>query len=148
MTNNSVSQRGFSLIELLIVISVIAIIAAIAIPYLMAAKQASNSASAIASLRVINQCEISYRATTGSYGTATELATSGFLSDPDIPTGEKSRYQFSVTPDSATPSLDYTAEAVPLDIPVTLWYHYFVNATGVIRKNQGARATTTSPPID
>ena len=148
MTNNPISQRGFSLIELLIVVTVIAIIAAIAIPYLVAAKQASNSASAIASLRAINQCENSYRATKGSYGTADELANTGFLSDPDIPTGEKSHYQFSVTPDSTEPSLDYTAEAVPLDAPVTLWFHYFVNATGVIRKNQGARATATSPPID
>ncbi len=142
------SERGFSLIELLIVVVIIAIIAAIAIPYLMVAKQASNSASAIASLRVIHQCESSYRASTGNYGTVTQLASAGFLIDPDIPRGVKSHYQFSVTPDSTDPKLDYTAEAVPTDVPITLWYHYFVNASGVIRKNQGANATATSAPID
>ena len=141
-------DRGFSLIELLIVVAVMGIIAAVAIPYLVSARQAANSASAISSVRVIHQCESSHRATTGSYGSLTELVNAGYLTDPDLSTGIKSHYQFSITPDSTDPQLDYTAEAVPLDPPVTIWYHYFVDATGVIRKNQGTNATASSVPVD
>lgn len=141
-------QRGFSLIELLIVVAVIAIIAAIAIPYLLAARQAANAASAVASLRLIHQSQSSHRTTSGEYTDLSGLSSAGFLNDPSIASGVKQSYQFTVTPDSGDARLDYEAEAIPLSIPTTFWYHYFVNATGVIRQNQGARATASSPPVD
>jgi type IV pilus assembly protein PilA len=141
-------QRGFSLIELLIVVAVIGIIAAIAVPWLLAAKQSAKSASAVATLRLINQCEASYRATYGSYGDLTALGSTNFLQDPDIAAGVKQDYQFTVTPDPTDPSMDYQAEAVPLTAPTSLWYYYFVDATGVIRRNQGAPATATDTPIE
>jgi prepilin-type N-terminal cleavage/methylation domain-containing protein len=141
-------QRGFSLIELLIVCAVIAIIAAIAVPWLIAAKQAARAGSAVASLRLIHQCESSYRASSGRYGDLMALNTAGFLSDPDIAAGAKQQYLVTVTPDLTDPSLDYEAEAQPTTAPTTLWFHYYVNGTGVIRVKQGARATKTDPPID
>jgi prepilin-type N-terminal cleavage/methylation domain-containing protein len=141
-------QHGFSLIELLIVVAVISIIAALAIPWLIAAKQAARSASAIAALRLVHQCESSYRAARGVYGDRAALSSAKYLSDPDIIAGLKQEYQISVTPDSTDPSIAYEAEAVPLSTPTALWYHYFVNATGVIRKKQGARATANDTPIN
>lgn len=141
-------ERGFSLIELLIVVAVISIISAIAIPYLVAARQAANAASAVASLRLIHQSQSSYRSSSGVYTDRQTLINTGFLNDPALASGEKQSYQFTITPDANDPHLDYEAEAVPLSLPTTLWYYYFVNATGVIRENQGAPATVASPPVD
>lgn len=148
MPNKSISQQGFSLVELLIVVAVIGIIASIAIVYIVQAKQAANSASAISSLRTIHQSESSYRASTGNYGDMTQLGDSGFINDPALrSTGQKSLYQFTVTPDTVDAALDYTAVAVPMNLPAVNNY-FFVNATGVIRKNLGAAADISSTPID
>ena len=148
MTDNSSSQRGFSLIELLIVCAIIGIIASIAIVYVLQAKQAANSASAISSLRTIHQSESSYRASTGNYGDMTQLGNSGLINDPSLRSnGQKSMYQFTVTPDATDATLDYTAAAAPLSLP-SVNFFYFVNATGVIRKHLGAAADASSTPID
>jgi type IV pilus assembly protein PilA len=148
MANNSNSQRGFSLIELLIVCAIISIIASIAIVYVLQAKQAANSASAISSLRTIHQSESSYRASAGSYGDLTQLSNAGLINDPSLrSTGQKSMYQFTVTPDATDASLDYAADAAPLNVPAVSHF-FFINATGVIRRNLGAAADASSAPID
>jgi len=69
------NQKGFSLIELLIVVSIIGIISALAVPSLVAAKRAANEGSAIASLRLIHTCEHGFRAATGNidFGTLGQL---------------------------------------------------------------------------
>lgn len=141
-------QQGFSLIELLIVMAVIGIIAALSIPWLIAAKHSARSASAIASLRLIHQCESSYRESKGTYGDLSALGSARFLGDPDIASGKKQLYQFTVTLDSTDPSLYYEAEAVPLSTPTSLLYHYYINTTGVIRRKLGDRATSLDDPID
>ena len=70
-------QKGFSLIELLIVVAIILIIAAIAIPNLLRARMAANESSAVASTRTINTAEVTYNSTYPTVGFAQTLTALG-----------------------------------------------------------------------
>jgi len=99
-------QHGFSLIELMIVVAIILVIAAIAIPNLMKSRMAANEASAVGSLRAINNAEVTYNNTYGTYvcnlsslgpvssgGSATSTAAG--IIDATLASGTKSGYTFS-----------------------------------------------------
>src|SRR6266446_8019221 len=90
------SNRGFSLLELLIVVAIILIIATIAIPSLLRSRQAANESSAVANVRTINTAEVTYLSSAGgNYGGVPELVTAGLLDSRF--TGPVSGYGFSVT---------------------------------------------------
>jgi type IV pilus assembly protein PilA len=151
-------QKGFSLIELLIVVAIILIIAAIAIPNLIKSKMAANEASAVGSLRTITTAEIAYStacptigftATLADLGTNTTCPGGNNQIDPQLQTGTKSGYTFTLTATTSgtsTANVLFTASASPLGTS-TGTRGFFVDQTGVIRYNESGTATATDSAL-
>ena len=154
------STRGFSLIELLIVVAIILIIAAIAIPNLLRSRIAANQASAVGSLRTLNTAEITYASTYNSGYSATltylQPSTTGNptsqaagLIDSVLGTGVKSGYGFAYTSGATDPSgriNTYTITGTPVSSSTGTNY-YFTDQSGVIRQNSTSVAGSTDSPI-
>jgi type IV pilus assembly protein PilA len=147
-------QKGFSLIELLIVVAIILIIAAIAIPNLLRARIAANESSAVASVRTLNTAQISYNSAYPTAGFAASLtvlsgncsgatlpaSTAACLIDSQLATGTKSGYSFAVNA-SGTPASNYIAVATPLTINTTGVRAFCSVADAVVRYAAAPLAT-------
>ena len=122
------SERGFSLLELLIVVAIILIIATIAIPNLVRSHQAADEAAAVATLKAINTAEVAYLSSSrGNYATLSDLVAAGLL-DSRFSGGSVSGYSFAVT----ASGLDYTATAIPTSTNAGR-FAYFSSPEAVIR---------------
>jgi prepilin-type N-terminal cleavage/methylation domain-containing protein len=153
--------RGFSLIELLIVVAIILIIAAIAIPNLLRARIAANESSAANSVRQISRAQVAYYAAYPDEGYADTLndlagpttncqpsVTSACLLDPSLSSGQKSGYNFAATgvlPDGAM-NTAFVVGAAPITFNSTGVRDFCATADGVLRSQTGA--TGNAPPSD
>jgi type IV pilus assembly protein PilA len=153
-------SRGFSLIELLIVVAIILIIAAIAIPNLLRSRIAANQASAVGSLRTINTAEITYASTynSGYSGSLTDLApptgttptaSAAGLIDSVLAAGVKSGYSFTYAPGASVGGRydTYTLNANPVTAGTTGTNYYFTDHSGVIRQNSTGTASSSDSPL-
>jgi prepilin-type N-terminal cleavage/methylation domain-containing protein len=150
-------QKGFSLIELLIVVAIILIIAAIAIPNLLRSRMAANEASAVGSVRTINTSEITYSSTWGlGYAAAltnlggttpcTASSNTACLLDPVLGAGAKSGYTFAAVGNTVVAAADqgFEVNATPTSAGTTGTRAFCSDQSGVIRYNTTGTAIGTA----
>jgi type IV pilus assembly protein PilA len=153
-------QKGFSLIELLIVVAIILIIAAIAIPNLLRSRIAANESSAVGSMRSINTAQVTYASSYPDVGFGANLTVLGPPSGGGAVNSSaaglvdnvlgcstqpcnKSGYKFSV---SGTTSA-YATGGAPITPGQTGQRYFFSDGSGVIRYNQSAQAGAADNPL-
>jgi type IV pilus assembly protein PilA len=144
------NRRGFSLIELLIVIAIILIIVTVALPKLNNATRFAHEAAAIKAIQTIQTMQVQYNSQYGRFATSlTEMgppasgaanAASADLIDSGLAAGEKSGYKFAMTGNQS----GYQISAVPVAYGNTGSRTFYSDQTMAIRENDGPEPATAS----
>ena len=156
------SRRGFSLIELLIVIAIILVIAGLAIPSFLRSKMRANEAAIAGALRSVTTANETYQSTYAQgyapnfaslapppAGTAPSASAAGLI-DPTLATGTRNGYNFiyaAIDTDGNGQFDQYTVNANPVQVGTSGEKYFYVDHTNVIRENLGGPADATSSPI-
>jgi prepilin-type N-terminal cleavage/methylation domain-containing protein len=160
------AKKGFSLIELLVVMAIILILAAIGLPNMLRSIMLANETSAVASLRTLNEAALQYSSSYGGYPTtliqmgpsSTPASTAGTIAYPGaadlidarLVTGIKSGYNFNWVAgptDGQNRTVSYYIVATPIYPGVTGQRTFYTDSTGVIRSEISTTATASSSPI-
>jgi prepilin-type N-terminal cleavage/methylation domain-containing protein len=157
--------KGFSLIELLIVVAIILIIAAIAIPNLLRSRIAANEASTVGSLRTLNTAEVTYATTYDSVGFTCTLSdfgppssgnptsTAAGLIDSVLAGGAKAGYTIASNASGCTSAggrmVSYEWRADPVTVGTTGQNYFCTDTSGVLKKHTASvtNCLTTGSPI-
>jgi len=157
-------QKGFSLIELLIVVAIILVIAAIAIPNLMRSRIAANEASAVGSLRAINNAEVTYNTTynsytctlsalgTGSGGSTAATSAAAQILDANLSSGTKSGYTFvpgtcNVSSNGITNGYQWSANPVSPGVSGSRYFCTDDTFNVSVDPNSAANCLTIGSPV-
>lgn len=154
------NQKGFSLIELLIVAAIILTISAIAIPSYLRSRMQANEAAAVSALRTINTSAVTYSATYSDVGFPPTLASMGGASpctpsaatacmlDDIVAQGTKNGYSYVWIGDGLTPSASYTVTATPVRVGSSGQRMFCTDLASVIRfEPSGAGCNAASVPV-
>jgi type IV pilus assembly protein PilA len=153
------NQKGFSLIELILVVSVILIISAIAVPNFLRSRMRANEASCISSIRVIDTAAVTYSVAypdagfpdllnmLGGADPCSASPTSACMIDDILAQGAKGGYAFVWTGDGATPSVSFTIAATPQAPGSSGQSTYCSDQTAVIHVDLTGAACTNASQV-
>ena len=156
------SRRGFSLIEVLVVVAIILVIAALAVPSFLRSKMRANEAAVVGALRSMTTANETYLSSYSQgyapdlpslapppAGTPTSPAAAGLI-DPTLAGGTRNGYKFSYTAidsDGNGQPEEYTVNANPVQVGTTGEKYFYVDNTNIIRESRTGPADRNSPPV-